>query len=316
VSSSEVSIIRQYAIPVTSVLLIGYNRPENIVQRIKELEKNVIENLYISLDKCLDPLIAKEVLTAAEESVTKSSLSKNTTIWRQDRNLGLSNHICWAIKKVLEDKSELIVIEDDIRISNDFVSQMSDCYSEHSGEKDLGTVGGFSGVPIIYDTMKNYWRQSRYFSAWGWMIGRETWSLYEQFLPQGDLEAQLSNSQNWALLSPIQRTTWLQRFDKVRNNPSLTWDYQMQYMTFKYDLKHILPLFRICENVGFHDPRSTNTVNRKPRWMQDDKIYERAFSEAELPRVFDEFLNHVDAFTISGDSNLRKKINNLRKKIS
>jgi hypothetical protein len=148
------------------------------------------------------------------------------------------------------------------------------------------------------------------------MVGRHTWSKYEQFLPHGDLDAELSKSQSWALLTPIQKTTWLTRFEKVRSYPKLTWDYQMQFMTFKYDLTHHLPLFRICENTGFNDLRSTNTVNRKPKWMQENRIYDREFTQKELPDSILTLMNHIDSFTISGDSNLRKSLNRLKQRLS
>jgi hypothetical protein len=86
-------------------------------------------------------------------------------------------------------------------------------------------------------------------------------------------------------------------------------------MTFKYDVAHYLPLYRICENVGFNDIRSTNTKNLQPKWMQSSVIYEREFSQKLLPDFLSKLGSNVDTFTISGDSKLRKSINNVRRVI-
>jgi hypothetical protein len=301
---------------VTSALLIGYNRPDNLIQRISEIEKNSVSHLYISLDKCDDQEISREVLKAVEDKVKSSRLGNNVTIWRQNSNLGLSQHIHWAISSVLEEEESVVIIEDDIRIGTSFVSKLCQGYSELSEKENFGTIGGFSGVPIINTQFRNHWRRSRYFSAWGWMVGRSTWDKYELVLPDGNLERQLSNSKSWQRLTATQQSTWLTRFEKVRKNPKLTWDYQMQFMTFKHDFINYLPLFRICENTGFNDPRSTNTIHKRPKWMQENVIYDRSFAESHLPNVLEPLMSSIDSFTISGDSNLRKKVNILRQRRS
>lgn len=252
------------------------------------------------------------MLDAVDEAASHSSMASRITLWQQSQNLGLSRHIKSAIDKSLELEEQVVVLEDDIRIGNKFISELDTANRKLNSAQKFATVGGFSGFPIVGNIAKNYWRKSNYFSAWGWMAGRETWAKYQLILPDGDFNDHFSESQSWRYLTSIQQDTWIRRFEKVRTNPELTWDYQMQYMTFKYDLQHLLPLFRICENVGFDDVRSTNTRNKKPKWMQSTVLYERDFSTDDIPEYFNRILGSVDSFTISGDSALRKQINRLR----
>ena len=55
------------------------------------------------------------------------------------------------------------------------------------------------------------------------------------------------------------------------SNPSLTWDFQMQFTSFVNNLYHLLPKYRLCDNVGFDDLRATNTKNRRPNWYRGTK---------------------------------------------
>ena len=295
-----------------AILLIGYNRPENILHRVAEISLNKPTKLYISIDKSPEENVSREMSMAVERAASLSNISDQIIVWNQKKNLGLAQHIKTAIDKSLELEERIIVLEDDIRIKDSFAAQLSSGYELLHGTGDFATIGAFSGVPIIGNHTKNFWRGTNYFSAWGWMIGRDIWSKYQINLPAGDMQNHLKNSDSWNGLSSTQKETWLIRFEKVRNNHQLTWDYQMQYMTFKYDLKHYLPLFRICENVGFADPRSTNTRNSQPKWMQSSLIYSREFSAKPLPRRTELFFRKVDSFTISGDSKLRKIVNKVR----
>jgi len=269
--------------------------------------------LYISLDKCHDQSVSKAMQHAVEQAAKAYSEPSKITFIQQKKNLGISNHIRLAIDKAFESENKLVILEDDIRIGPKFLSQLEFRYATTKEDKNVGTIGGFSGVPILVNSMRNYWRKSNYFSAWGWMTGIETWTKYLPLIPDGDIEKQLKNSNSWNQLSSVQRKTWVGRFEKVRKFPRLTWDYQMQYTTFKFDLVHALPLFRICENEGFADSRSTNTRNPRPKWMQSEIICESDFSHEVLPWPSQLVLDQVDAFTISGDSRLRKRINNLRR---
>lgn len=298
---------------MSAVLLLGYNRPENLSQRIHEISQNKPNHLYISVDKCEDHVIHEEMRRTVQAGVDSYFNPGCVTVYWQDRRLGLASHIKWALDKVFETEKEIIVIEDDIKISSNFVRVMSESFSAFRKNRNFGTVGGFSGVPFSRSWNWNYWRKTNVFSAWGWMIGAGTWSKFQLEIPQGDLRSDLSNSKSWGLLTRTQKVIWLKRFEKVRANPNLTWDYQMQYMTFKLDLFHILPLFRICENLGFGDARSTNTKNPRPKWMQSEILSESYFTnELPAPIAF-AISRHIDAFTISGDSQIRKSINVLRK---
>lgn len=285
---------------MTAVLLIGYNRPENVIQRVKEISLNFPRHLYISIDGTNDVATRMQMVESVERAISKYSTTYETTIMWNEKNMGLSNHLNFAIDKVLEIERNIIVIEDDIRIPTNLVKNLDFALNHFKDFPNFGVAGGFSGIPLAGNMRINYWRRSTAFSAWGWAVGRETWSKFQLKLPNGNFDLHFQDSQSWNALPINQRIIWKKRFEKVRENPRKTWDFQMQYATFKYDLFHVLPLFRLCENIGFDDPRSTNTKSPRPKWMQPD-VVSNTVIQKELPRKVSTLLErYVDPYTISG----------------
>ena len=300
---------------VSTILLIGFNRPELLKRRISEIAKNRPKNLHISIDGCSDKSLTKRIQSAVEESVEKYIIDSKVQIKYQGTNLGLSKHITCAVTKVLEEEDSVLVLEDDIRIGPNFLQNIIQAWKNNPNPSSIGTIGGFSSLPSNLPIRGNFWRQTKYFSAWGWSISSKNWEKYNRHLPQVNIEKQLTDSPAWLSLSDYQRDTWLNRFRKVINNPDFTWDYQFQYMTFKENFVNLLPLKRICENEGFHDSRSSNTKSPRPLWMGKTGINESAFAENLNPHISSLIEDYIDSFTISGDSKARSRLNQIRMRL-
>jgi len=301
---------------VSAILLIGFNRPEFLERRIREIATNEPSNLYISIDGNRDKSVSRKIRSTIDSTIEETSLNSRVQIDFKKTNLGLSNHISQAVSHVLECEEKVVILEDDIRIGENFTKNIMNAYEQVSNCPSIGTIGGFSSIPGNFPLSGNYWRPTKYFSAWGWAINSQNWEMYRRHLPKLNIAKSLANSQTWKELSQHQKITWMSRFEKVADNPDLTWDYQMQYMTFKYDFTNLLPFKRICENEGFNDSRSTNTKSLRPMWMGSTVIDQSEFT-ARLNRQLSTYIDcHLDSFTISGDSKFRSRVNQIKSYIN
>lgn len=299
------------------MLLIGYKRTENIAKRLCELSVNVDVPLVISIDGGLNLEERQEILCAVEIYEESNQRSIEKLIFRPI-NLGLARHIQIAISEILNSFEFCIVIEDDISVSRNFIFNLRKA-SPLFERKDILTIGGFSPfVPYFnFRPTKNRFRETRYFSAWGWMISKEKWKQYEPQLHLNDLTPKLSSSPAWDVLNRTQKKIWLRRFKKVSiENPS-TWDFQMQYLAMKNGWLNILPVYKICENLGFDDSRGTHTIGRRPKWMKEQgKFPTETFNLEELVRIntlLGKILNFVDSVFIAGDSRIIKTGNSIKR---
>ena len=105
------------------VLLLGYNRPDFLADRIQELRKIAPPLVYISVDGSNDFIEGQmdhELFLKLQDWPKKSSV----VTWRHKENLGLTRHVTSAIGRVLQEHPNVIVVEDDISLSPSFYANM------------------------------------------------------------------------------------------------------------------------------------------------------------------------------------------------
>ena len=283
------------------VLIVGFNRPEYVERRVKELGPNPPFPVHISIDGGISSEL-RNIYANIEKELQKEYF----TIDYKNINLGLVTHVTGAISMLLDTYKYVVVVEDDVQISVNFICTVAKNLKENDNPR-IATWGGYSPIIAISGLKRfNCWRETHYFSAWGWGISREHWSYYSTKIEFEILDQELMYSKTWNRLSSFQKRVWKSRFRKVSNNPNLTWDYQMQYMTFKYDFLHKLPIMRLIENQGFDDVRSTNTKSQRPRWMGKAGISSMSMKKKSVWGGINPILVFLDTLTISGDSRLLK----------
>jgi hypothetical protein len=280
-------------------LLIGYRRIDLIERRLQELKLNMKIPVFVSIDGGL---------TESEIMKIKALLGKqqwdeefNSFTYRiLEKNFGLANHITSAITECLDQYDYVIVIEDDVVISRNFIASMMLGFEILRQSTDIYAVGGFSAYKNWMTLgLKNRWRKSKYFSAWGWGTSRSVWNKYQLHLPH-NYRKLLQNSDAWNRLDRRKQFTWLGRFGKVDTINPKTWDFQMQFLMLMDDGQMLLPTSRISDNEGFNNKWSTHTTGDRPRWMlkmgTTSKVPKQAISK------FSRLYEFGDSLTIGSDN--------------
>lgn len=252
----------------TATLLVGFNRPELIEKRLNEISSIPNLKLFITIDgprkKTNDALSNNEILSIIDKWKAKIDI---TEIIHKE-NIGLALNITNAIENILKDNESIFVIEDDVSVSKQAYNAI--LQMQKFTHSNVATIGGFGFTNGKFlnskISMKNGFRETPYFSAWGWCINRNNFSNYQLDLSNKKIEKELKDSKIWNMLSYQEKEIWKRRFNKVKQDPLYTWDFQMQFMSFKFEKTHRLPLFRMIENEGFDDPRGTNIKGRRPKW--------------------------------------------------
>lgn len=294
------------------VLLIGFNRPEFLLDRLIELQQMPISHLYISIDG--DSNSDRSSMTSLIEYANNAFKTlDNLDIEIQSKNLGLAKHLTTAITKVFKTFSHIVVIEDDISMSRNFYQNMLSGFNLQQSKQLHGIIGAFSPINLSRNKMvNNKWRISRYCNIWGWGCSKKVWSNYDLTLKYVDFRDSLRNSQSWQQLSKFQQDLWINRFIKIQNNPYRTWDIQLQYASFLNGFKNLYPLSSLVKNVGFMDSRATHTKNHKPNWMSDSHGDNSLIKGEQVTRFSKIFENYLDSNTIAGDTRINHWRNRLK----
>lgn len=244
------------------VALIGFVRPDLISRRLDEILPQ-LENsnpVYVFVDgpRKLEDL--RWILKIHEIANIYSSQPNIKFVFRK-KNLGCSDNLVSAVTEVCALHDGVIVVEDDVSISPQFLKALSEVLDSWNPSSDWLTVGGFS--PFVTKSklagkMLNVWRKSNYFSAWGWGVTSKAWDNYLVVTNQKMFSRYLRNSEKWRSLNMRKQKIWLKRFERG------IWDFQVQMMHFATDKYCLLPTLRIIDNEGFDSERSTHTRHKRP----------------------------------------------------
>lgn len=296
------------------ILLLGYNRPEQLVNRFRELAAQETGHLTISIDG--DGMTLKElaeVRNAADEILK----GKVYEIKSHRTNLGLCEHIVGAISQILKTNSHVIVIEDDISVGPNFYKNMLNGIKLSERLPRIAAVSAFTAIGKSRLNFKAVrWRETRYFSCWGWAVSKEIWEKYELYIKDIDIKSTLSNSLTWRSLSQHQQDVWFGRFSRVSENPKSTWDIQFQFMCFRYDFKNLAPTRKFSDNEGFEDIRSEHTSGNTPRWVRFPKRYDGLIPAKKTVWFEKLYQMVIDENTIAGDSWLTAQVRNLKRRLA
>ena len=256
------------------VLLLGYNRPEMLHRRVIELANNKLCNLYISIDGGIDSHTPEMEATKSFARQVFRKIEK-FTLNHHKKNLGMVKHITQEISKVLINHEYIIVIEDDIVITQNFVENMVEGINLQNNLGSFGIISGWS--PLYAKIPYNKWRVVSGPSIWGWACSRKTWAGYTHDLSKINLEQELKSHSKWNKLSKDTKQKKLREFNKAQLDPLYTWDIQFSFLLLKKDTVSLSPVFSITGNEGFNDSRATHTKGEKPRILDNKKINEVRF---------------------------------------
>jgi hypothetical protein len=281
------------------VLLIGFNRPDFVRRRLSEIVSSSVKpsKLVVSID---GPRNASDFQNSDEICLILESFKVpfQVELKRRNSNLGCTNHVITAVTEILKDHHEVIVIEDDVSVGTVFLESMTKGLEYIRNSSDFGIVGAFSPfyqVPLLnYSPKSNYWRETTYFSAWGWATNRSFWRDFQTVAEIENVSEYLSDSILWKSFSERKKRIWVDRFERE------IWDFNVQMTLFKYSKRCFLPSFRIIDNEGFGDSRSTHTKHMRPRNLFGVGLSERA----PKFRKFDLGNSIISGFWSFIDSNL------------
>jgi hypothetical protein len=254
-------------------LLIGFNRPHLLQERLNEFASLLDTEVttYVSIDgpragNTGDESAINQIKTyLAEFSATKSLVT-----WISSTNKGCDVHIFDSITKVLQENEYVIVIEDDIVISSSAIIEIMAMSEKIAKNNQINPIVAMSGISRRVNLLRNKWRYSKYFSAWGFAISKEFWNSHMQNMEIKDsfkVAEKLSNSEHWLKLSDRKKRIWSERIN--RGN----YDYAIQRTIFFNDLKTMAPLFRISDNVGHGSQGASHTRFKTPRFLRFPVVY-------------------------------------------
>lgn len=160
------------------ICLFAYNRFEETKQTVVALKNNFLASqtdLYIFSDGWKDWSSKHEVLKV-RAFLKEIKGFKSVTIKESIVNRGLANSIIHGVTEIISLESKVIVVEDDLVSSPNFLNFMNEALDFYENNQSIFSISGYSmHLPSLKSYKNDYYLGVRA-SSWGWATWRRSWT--------------------------------------------------------------------------------------------------------------------------------------------
>lgn len=241
----------------TPVLIFSYTRLDSLKKVLEKINKNKVNDtdLYIFSDGYKNEN-DKEKVEIVREYIFKfknKNNFKNVEIIVSETNKGVDRSIIEGVSLIIKKYGSVIVLEDDIVVSDTFVEYMNMCLNYYKNEDRVFSVGGY--CPDIELHTNNVFFFPR-IESWGWGIWKDRWDSIDWDLNGFDEFSKSDKS--------------IDAFNRGGNDlfeilcaHKEAWDVRTCYTAFKKSAYTVYPPISLVQNIGFngdgvHFKESTN----------------------------------------------------------
>lgn len=243
------------------IVLFTFKKLEPLKATVIALQKNTLANeseLVVFSDAAAKPNDIEQVNEVRRFLQTITGFKK-LTLHQAHENKGLATSIIEGVSKVLQHHERVIVMEDDLISSPNFLSFMNAALEFYKDQPKVFSIAGYTPpvkVPKGY-AYDNYATQRA--SSWGWATYRNQWqaidwkvSDYDFF--KTDAKTQRKFNRMGSDLSGMLKKQMEGRLD--------SWAIRWCYHQFQKNLFTVFPVKSKILNIGFTDG-ATNTTNNR-----------------------------------------------------
>lgn len=248
------------------ILVFAYKRLDSLILTIDALKKNHLASeseLYIFSDAARKTEDEKQVQEVRNYLKTITGF-KSLRIFESPTNKGLAKSIIEGVTFIFESYTSVIVVEDDLITSENFLSYMNSGLNKYDSTNKVYSIAGYS----FNLTKKNKdYSVDAYFITrgwpWGWATWKDRWENidwdvkdYEQF--KKDKKAQKAFAKGGSDVNSMLRKQMEGKLD--------SWAIRWFYHQFKVGGLTLYPLFSKVHNIGF-DEYATHTKGSNNRYI-------------------------------------------------
>ena len=232
------------------ILLFAFKRNYELKQTVEALRNNLLakeSNLYIFSDAAKTQTDQPFVLEVRKYIKTIQGF-KNIHIVESEKNKGLANSIIDGVTQIINTNEKVIVLEDDLLTSPNFLVYMNHCLDRYSENKKVFSISGYT-FPIANPNSLDIYFTKRG-SSWGWATWKDRWVNIDW---QINDYYQFKNNKNSRKKFNEMGSDMANMLDKQMNNKMDSWAIRWCYNQFKNNQFTVYPFVSKVKNIGFSD---------------------------------------------------------------
>lgn len=231
------------------ICLFTYNRPAETRQTVESLKLNYLakeSRLIVFSDGSKNETALPKVVEVRKYLHTITGF-KTIEIIESPINKGLANSIITGVTKVIEKYGKVIVLEDDLVSSPNFLNFMNQALDFYTENSKIFSISGYSmQLPSLKAYNEDYYLGYRA-SSWGWGTWKNRWESV-------DWQVKDYSSFIW---NPVKHYKFMRAGSdlpymlwKQMNGKIDSWAIRWCYYQFKKDQLTVFPSKSMIESVG------------------------------------------------------------------
>ncbi len=238
------------------VMLFTYSRPEHTRAVLEALANNdIADETCVYAYTCGPKNDSHAEMVNRTKDVLMEFSEKNPfrsfEVVDMGEHLPLGPAMIRAVNEVIDTHGRIIVVEDDIVTSKDFLRFMNDCLDHYENDDSVFSVSGYSpDIPEIRDIDKDVYLVHRA-CPWGWGTWKSRWDSYDP-----DVREYVKNmlDRNYRRDLTKWNTDLPMTLDALffeEGCMDKNWEQQFCFCQFVNDMSVVCPKISKVNNIGF-----------------------------------------------------------------
>lgn len=272
-------------------VVFAYNRPAHLQRTLDSLAANSLASrtdVHVYSDGPRSPAASDAVDQVRQvlEREARAGRFASFHVTAAASNLGLANSIIRGVGQVLSHSDRVIVIEDDLLLSTDFLTFMNDCLAFYAEDAAVGAVTGFCPLASLPASFRGDVFLAMRNSSQGWGTWARVWNEVDWSAPGAERLAR----------EPALRRAFNRegndRYDRLRRQLAGridSWSIRFGLSLFLRGLGTIYPAVNRVGNIGYDGSGVHSGVGTPKNEAITDAPYRlrRVQVERSIQRAFD-----------------------------
>ncbi|MDX4037402.1 glycosyltransferase family protein [Aliarcobacter skirrowii] len=246
------------------IVLFTYRRiPKETIESLLQNDLAKQSEIYIYSDGYKSEVDKNDVLEVREYLKTIEGFKSTQTI-EAPHNKGLANSIIGGVTEIINKYHKVIVLEDDLIVSSDFLEYMNEALEFYKNDEKIWSISGYGPkLPCLENYDKDLYLSPRG-SSWGWATWKDRWGSvdwdvkdFEKLKRDKQMrkEFELGGDDMYKMLE-------LQMLGKIDS-----WAIRWCFFQFLQNKHTVYPKFSKIINDGFGDSKGTHNSGDNTKWQ-------------------------------------------------
>ena len=248
-----------------SILIISYLRADHILGYLPVLVRAGLTEVYVAIDgtkNLADQLEQDSMVDKITSEFKKNGI--NLWIWRRSKNLGAAVSVITAVDWFFSWEERVIILEDDLFLSNSFVDFAAKCLTDFEEQPDIWLISGNQFFNRSSQEINPIF--THYPLIWGWATWRNKWQEMRAAIL-------LENQKGKTKIDFAQYAFWSTGRLRSLSGKIDAWDIPLVLFMLTHNKLCALPPVNLVSNIGA-DAHSTHTTSQSWPLMQGINAFE------------------------------------------